>query len=69
MSSKFRLKSHGVVHGVSELLLRPEIPLRRLNRHVSQEKLNLLQFSPRYMTESCACSSEVVRSERLEFRL
>jgi hypothetical protein len=43
-----------VVHGPVQALLAPEIFLCCLNGHVTQQELNLLQFSPRNMAQACA---------------
>ena len=43
-SSRVRLDAQVIVHGAPELLLAAKVPLGRLNRHVAQEKLDLVQF-------------------------
>ena len=65
-SARLRFKSHAVVYGVSQLLLRPEITFCRLDRNVSQEKLNLFEFTTRYVAKPRACSSKIVRGERFD---
>lgn len=43
-----------VVHGSIQALLAPEVFLCRLNGHVTQQKLNLLEFSTRNMAQARA---------------
>ena len=36
------LQSYGIVHGMSQRLLRPQVPLRGLDRGMAEEQLDLL---------------------------
>ena len=47
-----RLDTKGVVDGATQLLLAPEVPLRRLDRDVPEEELNLIQFTAGEMTQA-----------------
>ena len=51
---------------MAELLFAPEISLGSLNRRMTQEELDLLQFPSRQMAESRTCTAEIVRSEVLD---
>lgn len=57
-----------VVDGGSNALLAAEVSPSRLNRDVPEEKLNLLEFTTRSMTEPDTCPSKVVRREPLYAR-
>ena len=41
-----------IVNGVPETLLAPQVSLRRLDGDVTQQKLNLLQFTAGLMAQS-----------------
>jgi hypothetical protein len=43
--SDLKLQAHGVVHGASELLLAPEVSLGRLDGHVAEREMNLVEFA------------------------
>ena len=43
---------HRVVHGTPQPLLAPKVTLRRLDRDVPEEELNLIQFASGQVTES-----------------
>jgi hypothetical protein len=51
------LKPEVVIDRVTELLLAAEVTLRRLNRCVSEQELDLLQFSAAQMTETGAAAT------------
>ena len=48
----FRLDAQRVVDGAAEFLFAPEVPLGRLDRHVSQEELDLIQLSTGQVAEA-----------------
>jgi hypothetical protein len=54
------------VHGATQFLLAPEVPFRRLNRHVSQEELDLIQFAAGEVAQTRAGPSQVVRRELID---
>jgi hypothetical protein len=56
-----RLESDSVVHGVSQPLLASEIAFCRLDAHVPEQKLNLLEFAAGLMAQSGARATEIVR--------
>ena len=41
------LQSYGIVHGMSQRLLCPQVALRRLDRGMAEEQLDLLQLPAR----------------------
>lgn len=49
-----------------ELLLALEVPLRRLDGDVPQEKLNLIQLSAGQMAQAGAGPSEIVRRQSFD---
>jgi hypothetical protein len=55
-----------VVNSVSEFLLAAQVSFGRLNRGVTQEKLNLFQLSSREMAQTSACPPQVMWSEALD---
>ncbi len=57
----FRLDADPIVNGVGNPLLAAKISLGRLNRHVSKEKLNLVEFTAGLMAEQRASPPEIVR--------
>ena len=57
-----------VVHRNPKLLLAPKIPLGRLDRDVTKEELNLIQFAAGEMAQARTGPSEVVRSEFVDVR-
>lgn len=57
----FRLDAHPVVNGVANPLLAAKISLGGLDRHVSKEKLNLVEFTAGLMAEPRASSPKIVR--------
>ena len=56
----------GVVHCDGDLLLRTQITLRRLDRAVPKQELDLLQVAARLSAELGAGPAEVVRSKALD---
>ena len=61
----FRLDAQRIVDGDSELLFAPEIPLRRLDGHVPEQELNLLQFAAGQMALPGARAAQIVRCQLL----
>ena len=59
-----RFDSERIVDRATQVLLAPEVSLCCLDRHVSEEKLNLVQLAAGQVAQSCTRPSEVVRSER-----
>ena len=54
------LQSYGIVHGMSQCLLRPQVPLGGLDRGMAEEKLDLLQLPARLPAQFGAGSTEIV---------
>ena len=52
-----------IVYGAPELLFASQVPLRRLDRYVAQEKLDLLEFATRQVTQSRTGAAQVVRRQ------
>jgi hypothetical protein len=50
----FRLDAERVVDGAAQFPFAPEVPFRRLDRHVSKEELDLIQLAAREVVESSA---------------
>jgi len=48
-----RFDADMIVHSVAKALLAAEIPLSRLDAHVTEQKLNLLQFAAGFVAEPC----------------
>lgn len=59
---KVWLKTNLVVHGRYEPLTRAEIALRGFNRSVTEQELDLLQFSSSSMAQAGTRAAEVMRS-------
>src|SRR5271154_6248989 len=57
------LQSYGIVHGMSQRLLRPQVPLRGLDRGMAEEQLDLLQLPARLAAKFGAGPAQVVRRE------
>jgi hypothetical protein len=57
-----------VVHGTSELLLAPQVAFRRLDGHVAQEKLDLLEFAAGKVTQPGVCPTKIVGCQVLDAR-
>ena len=53
-SSGIRFDSQSVVHRDSELLFASEVALRRLDRDVAKQKVDLIQFAAREVAEAGA---------------
>jgi hypothetical protein len=60
--SGFRQKN-AVVYRLSQFLLAPEVALRRLNRDMPEQELDLFQFSSGEMTQAGAGPAKVMRRE------
>ena len=60
-----RSEAEAIVHRDGDLLLRPEVTLRRLDRRVPQQELDLFQIAATLPTELRASTPEVVRPEAL----
>ena len=53
--SRYRwLQANLIVHRVPQTLLAAKVTLRRLNAHVTELELDLLQFSSSFMTQASA---------------
>jgi hypothetical protein len=50
-----------VVHGILNSLFATEVSFRCLNRNVTEQKLDLLQFASRGVAKPCTGSAEIVR--------
>ncbi len=60
-----RFDADAVINGVRETLLVAEVPLRRLDAHVTQQKLNLFQLASGLVTKARADFKQVrCRSDR-----
>ena len=55
-----------IVHGDCNLLLRPKISLRGLNRGVAEQELDLLEVPAVLATELGAGTTEIVGAEALD---
>ena len=55
------LQSDPVIYRIAKSLLASQVAFGCLDRDVSQQKLNLLQFAAGLVAESGTCSSQVVR--------
>jgi hypothetical protein len=58
-----RLDPNAIVHCVPDSLLAAEIFLSRLNRNVSKQKLNLLQFAASDMAKTGTRAAEIMRRQ------
>jgi hypothetical protein len=47
-------------------LFAAEVPLRRLDAHVAEQELNLFKLPARFVTQTRACASQIVRSNILQ---
>jgi hypothetical protein len=56
-----RLKADVVVHGIPQPLFAAQIPFGGLDADMSQQELNLFDFSPSFVTQARACAAKVVR--------
>jgi hypothetical protein len=68
-SRGIRFDAQAVVHGVPELLVAPEVALRRLNRDMPEEELDLVQFTAGEGTQPGTRSSQIVRGPLGDARL
>jgi hypothetical protein len=60
--------SEVVVHSDAQLLFAAQVPLRRLNRNVPEQELNLIQLATREMTQTGTSPAEIVRCKLLDSR-
>ena len=58
-----RFDAHSVVDGKTQFLLAAEVTFRRLDRDVSKQKLDLVQFATGKMAEPRAATSKIMRRE------
>lgn len=58
-----RFQADPMIHRAAETLFAPQVPLRRLHRDVSQQELNLLQFTTGLMAKTGTRPPEIVRCE------
>lgn len=65
-SRRIGLDPKPVVHGVPELLLAAEVAFGRLNRHVAQQELNLVEFAAGQVAEPGARTTEVMWREPVD---
>lgn len=56
-----RLKADVVVDGIPQSLFAAQIPFGRLDTDVTEQELNLFEFSPGLVTEARACAAKVMR--------
>jgi hypothetical protein len=56
-----RLKANIVVHGIPQSLFAAQIPFGCLDANVSEQELNLFEFSPGLVAQARACAAKVVR--------
>jgi hypothetical protein len=68
-SRRVRFQANPIVHRVAETLFAAQVPLRRLHRDVSQQELNLLQFTAGLMAKTGTRPTEVVRCEERNLTL
>jgi hypothetical protein len=53
--SRYRwLQANTIVHRVPQTLCAAKVTLRRLNAHMTEKELDLLQFSSSFMTQASA---------------
>jgi hypothetical protein len=55
-----RFNADLVVHGESELLLAAEVLFRRLDRHVAEQELDLVELAAGQMAESRTCAPQIM---------
>ena len=60
------LQANSIIDGIAKPLLTAQVAFCRLDRNVSQQELNLLQFTASLMAQTGACASEIVRRESTE---
>jgi hypothetical protein len=61
-----RADSQSVVHGNPELRLASQVALRRLDRPVTEQELNLIQFAACEVTETRARAPQIVRGQLVD---
>jgi len=61
-----RLDPNAIVHCVPDSLLAAEIFLSRLNRNVSKQKLNLLQFAASDMAKTGTRAAKIMRRQLMQ---
>src|SRR4051794_30856350 len=59
------VKAHGVVDGAPEFLLAAQVPLGRLDRDVSKQELNLIEFPASELAQPSTRAPEIVRGQLL----
>jgi hypothetical protein len=60
MATSFRFDGDAIIHRIPEPLLAAEIPLSRLDAHVAEQEQNLFQLAASLVTQTRACSAEIV---------
>jgi hypothetical protein len=55
-----RFDADAIIHRVPEPLLAAEIPLSRLDAHMAKQELDLVQLAASLVTQTRACSAEIV---------
>jgi hypothetical protein len=63
-SLEIRFQPNPIIHGVAKALFATQVPLCRLDRYMSQKKLNLLQFTAGRVAKTGASPAQVVRRKR-----
>jgi hypothetical protein len=63
-SRRVRFEPDLIIDSVAKALLAAQVSLRCLHRDVSQQKLDLLQFTTGLMTKTGTSPAEVMRRER-----
>jgi hypothetical protein len=61
-----RFDANVVVHRIPKPLLAAEVSLRRLNAHMTEQKLDLLKFPSSLMAQTRTCAVKIVRSNILQ---
>jgi hypothetical protein len=60
MARSVRFDADAIIHRVPEPLFAAEIPLSRLDAHVAEQELDLFQLAASLVTQTRACSAEIV---------
>ena len=63
MGLTLRLNADTVIHGVLQPLAASQVMLRRLDAHMAEQELDLLQLSARDMAEPRTRATQVVRRQ------
>ena len=58
-----RFDADAIIHPVPEPLLAAEILLSRIDAHVAEQELDLLQLAASLVTQTRACPAEIVRGD------